>query len=206
MSDGYLTEEEMHTLCDSVIDGVTLTDVQIATDLIDGYLGRSYVLHKYTDRVKINRQRRGRLNHAPVADVTKITAIYKTPFGRTKETLAELTEDTDPDENPIEDYIELDPERDGYFTFVGNLGLNEIIYGNCPNTFEIEYLSGYKEIPSRLKTATAMMACNIRQARSFAGAKQLTSLDFQIRMTDDSFFTSDIKRLLKGLDSDESVF
>lgn len=206
MSEMYLTDAEKHELCDSVIDGVTMTDVQIATDLIDGYLGRSYTLRGYTERVKINRNMRGKLNHAPVADITKVTAVYMTPFGRSTKVLAEKTEGTDPDENPVDDFIDVDPERDGYFTFIGELGMNYLVYHCLPKYLLIEYQSGYKEIPSRLKTATAMLACNIRQAQSFAGAKQLTSLDFQIRMTDDSFFTSDIKMLLKGLDSDESIF
>ena len=70
---------------------------------------------------------------------------------------------------------------------------------------EIEYTTGFAEYPSRLKTAVAMLACNIREAKSFAGAKQMTSLDFQVLMTDDSFFTSDIKMLLKGLSQDEYV-
>lgn len=208
MSDLYLTDEERHALCDSVIDGVSMVDVQIATDLINGYLGRSYTLHKYKERVKINRDNRGRLSHAPIANVTKVTAVYMTPFGKSENVLAEWTEENEDayDGNPTEEYIDLDPERDGYFTFIGDLGLNAMIYQSRPKYLLIEYESGYKEIPSRLKSATAMLACNIRQAQSFAGARQLTSLDFQIRMTDDSFFTSDIKRMLKGLDSDESIF
>ena len=62
------------------------------------------------------------------------------------------------------------------------------------------------EYPDRLKQACGMLASNICQAKSFNGAKQLTSLDFQVLMTDDSFFTSDIKMLLKGLDSDVQLF
>ena len=58
-------------------------------------------------------------------------------------------------------------------------------------------MSGFDTYPEKLKTACAMLACNVRQAMSFNGAKQLSTLDFQVLMTDDSFFTSDIKRLLK---------
>ena len=96
--------------------------------------------------------------------------------------------------------INLDPEMDGYFTFDGQFGLTAYVYRVIPKLLIVEYDSGFKEFPTRLKTACAMLASNIRQAMSFNGAKQLTSLDFQVMMTDDSFFTSDIKRLLKGFE------
>ena len=81
-----------------------------------------------------------------------------------------------------------------------------MLFHSRPSKLEIKYKSGFEEYPKRLKTATAMLACNIRQAQSFAGAKQLTSLDFNIMMTDDSFFTSDIKMLLRGLNADVRAF
>ena len=192
----YITEDEKVQLCDTVIDNVSMMDVRIATALIDGYLGRTYLPKKYRERVKLNRAMRGKLKQAPVICVESVVAVFATPFGQSKQKL----------EGDMEEYIELDPERDGYFTFVGNLGLTSMIYHTVPKYIEVEYSSGFENIPDRLKTATAMLACNVRQAQSFAGAKQLTSLDFQVMMTDDSFFTSDIKMLLKGLDYDVSVF
>lgn len=195
-NDTYLTDLERAELCDSVIDGVSMVDVKMATDLIDGYLGRTYLPRAYTDRVKLNRGMRGKLKQAPVIRIEAIVAVFTTPFGRSRQEL----------EGDMEEYIELDPERDGYFTFIGDMGLTSMIYQTKPSYLEVKYLSGFEEIPARLKSATAMLACNIRQAQSFAGAKQLTSLDFQVSMTDDSFFTSDIKLLLKGLDYDVSVF
>lgn len=179
----------------TAIDGVTMEDTEIATALIDGYLGRSFLPKKYKDRVKLTRSQRGKLSHAPVLEIEKITATMVTPFGRNRQKLAETAE-------KAKEYIELDPENDGYFTFVGEAGLTSLVYSIVPEQLEISYTSGFQEIPARLKTACAMLACNIRQAQSFAGAKQLTSLDFQISMTDDSFFTSDIKMLLKGLTYD----
>lgn len=188
---GYLTQEEIPVYC-NVIDGVTEEDVEIATALIDGYLGRSFLPKRYKDRVKLRRNQRGKLTHAPVLEIEKVEATFITPFGRNKQVLAT-------DAEKAAENIELDPENDGYFTFVGNAGLTAFVYSIVPDSLEISYKSGFEEIPARLKTACAMLACNVRQAQSFAGAKQLTSLDFQISMTDDSFFTSDIKMLLKGL-------
>lgn len=186
--EGYLTEQELPFYC-SVIDGVTMEDVALATDLINGYLGRSFAPREFTDRVKLNGKSRGKLSHAPVINITKVQIVSRTPFG--KSTMPVDVED-----------IDLDPENDGYFTYIGSGGINEMIYGRSPISVEVTYRSGFEEYPTRLKTACGMLACNIRQAMSFNGAKQLTSLDFQVLMTDDSFFTSDIKMLLKGLGSD----
>lgn len=184
----YLTESELPRYC-NVIEGVTMGDVAIATDLINGYLGRSFAPKQFTDRVKLSRNNRGKLSHAPVINIVSAKAITITPFGKSS--------------NPVEaDDIDLDPENDGYFTFIGSFGINNIVYQTKPSRLDITYVSGFEEYPTRLKSATGMLASNIRQAMSFNGAKQLTSLDFQVLMTDDSFFTSDIKMLLKGLDSD----
>ena len=184
MSVPYLTEEEIPKYC-NIIDGVTAGDVAIATDLIDSYLGRSYAPQTFKDRVRISKRGRGKLSRPPIINVKSIKAIIETPFGASKM-------DVDIDN------IELDPEMDGYFTFEGEFGLTSYIYRIIPKLLIVEYVSGFSEFPTRLKTACAMLASNIRQAMSFNGAKQLTSLDFQVMMTDDSFFTSDIKRLLKG--------
>lgn len=185
---GYLTEAEIPVYC-GVIDGVTMDDVAIASDLINGYMGRSFAPREFTDRIKLTKKARGKLSHAPVINISKAQVVSRTPFGKSKMPV------------DVED-IDLDPENDGYFTYVGSGGINEMIFGRSPMSLEVTYRSGFEEYPTRLKSACAMLACNIRQAMSFNGAKQLTSLDFQVLMTDDSFFTSDIKLLLKGLGSD----
>jgi len=184
----YLTEEELEQYA-NVIDDVTMADVKIASSLIDGYLGRSYAPTEYVDRVSLNKKRRGKLKHSPVIDVSMVKTVQRTLFG------------SSPLEVPVSD-VELDPERDGYFTYIGNNGFNGLIYGGFPRYLEVTYRSGFEVYPERLKDACGMLACNIRQAKSFNGAKKLSSLDFQVMMTDDSFFTSDIKMLLKGLDND----
>lgn len=180
---GYLKPEEILKYC-GIIEGVIPADVRTASTLIDGYLGRSFEPEQFSERVRMLRHYRGRLSHHPVLAINKVVALGHCVFGNTREKLPPTS-------------IELDPENDGYFTFVGSGGLNAFIYGIHPYLLEVSYTSGFDVYPESLKTATGMLACNIRQAMSFNGAKQLTSLDFQVLMTDDSFFTSDIKRLLK---------
>lgn len=187
----YLTDSEIHELCDGIIEGVEKTDVEIASDLVDGYLGVSYKPTKRKERVKLRRNR-GKLAYNPVIDILSVKGMHRTMFGNSTYDLK------------VED-IELDPENDGYFSYIGDFGLNALVLGNRPTSMDIEYTSGFSEYPHRLKTAVAMLACNIREAKSFAGAKQMTSLDFQVLMADDSFFTSDIKMLLKGLRNNEYI-
>lgn len=184
----YLTEQELLPF-QNIMDELTMDDVLMASSLIDGYLGRSFELTTFTDRVKL-RNDRGKLTHSPVAEVTKVVGVTHTMFGRTKSELSP-------------EVIDLDPERDGYFTYeADSSNLTALVYKSAPEMLLVTYTSGFVEYPKRLKDACGMLACNIRQAKSFAGAKQLTSLDFQVLMTDDSFFTSDIKLLLKGLSYD----
>ena len=180
----YLKESEIESLC-TAIEGVTIVDCIMASDLIDGYLGKSYAPIVHTEKVAL-RRRRGKLRFSPVLKVVSVESITSTVFGQSRQPLK------------VED-IELDPELDGYFTFIGSYGMVGMVFESTPDMLWISYTSGFENYPSRLKTATAMLSSNIRQAQSFAGAKQLTSLDFQVLMTDDSFFTSDIKMLLKGL-------
>lgn len=186
----YLTEAEIATYC-NIIEGVTLSDVEEATSLINGYLGRTYEPRQFTDRIRFVKKPRGKLTHAPVISIQSAKLIIRNPFGK--------------DEKDIDiDDVELDPENDGYFTYIGNYGFDGLIWGRraLPSAIKITYTSGFETYPERLKIACAMLAQNIRQLQSYSGAKELQSLDYQIRMTDDSFFTSDIKRLLKGLDKD----
>lgn len=184
----YLTEQELLPY-QNIMDDLSMDDVEMASSLIDGYLGRSFELSTFTDRVRL-RGDRGKLSHSPVAEVTKVVGVTRTMFGRTKSEMSP-------------DVIDLDPERDGYFTYeADSTDLTSLVYNTTPETLHITYTSGFAEYPQRLKDACGMLACNIRQAKSFSGAKQLTSLDFQVLMADDSFFTSDIKMLLKGLNYD----
>ena len=188
--EGYLTEEEIPIYCTSV-DGVTMTDVAIASDLIDGYLGRTFKPTEFSERIRLDRRRRGKLKHSPIIDVKKAISKTGNLFGNIDEELNVLD-------------IDLDPENDGYFTYLGRGGIFSVVYTDLPKRpmpmiLEITYIAGYDPYPSLLKTATAMLAQNIVQAQGFAGAKKLTSLDFSVEMTNDSFFTSDIRNLLRSL-------
>lgn len=187
----YLTEAEIVPF-QNIMDDLSMADVELASSLIDGYLGRSFELSQFTDRIKL-KGNRGRLSHAPVSEVEKVVSVGRSMFGKVKQEL------------PV-DSIELDPEMDGYFTLDDDGGLAGMVFGTRPDVLMVTYTSGFKEYPKRLKDACGMLACNIRQAKSFAGAKQLTSMDFQVLMTDDSFFTSDIKILLRGLAYDVRQF
>lgn len=185
---GYLTEAEITEYC-TIIDGVKLSDTKIASELINGYLGQTFEPREFTDKVKLSKKNRAKLSHHPVISVTKVVEVSQSMFGRSN---AEVAADN----------LFLDPENDGYFSYEPGQSFADLFYKSVPSYLLVTYTSGFSPYPERLKQACAALASNIRQALSFNGAKQMTSLDFQILMTDDSFFTSDIKMLLKGLNND----
>lgn len=181
----YLTEEEIVKYC-TVIPGVTTLEVEIASQLINGYKGRSYEPKEVTEMVQLNNKCRGKLKQTPIIGIVKVYGYMQNMFGLSKEELA------------VNDIV-LDPEGDGYFTYIGSGGINSIVFNSMPRSLEITYRTGYEVYPENLKIATAMLAQNIKQRSSFAGEKSINSLDFRVEMTDDSFFTSDIKMLLRSL-------
>lgn len=182
----YLTLEEVPKYC--IIEEINETDITIASSLIDSYLGRSFAPKRFTDRILLGRRMRGKFKHHPVIVVEEVILHSTSIFG------------TQSQVGKIEDIV-LDPENDGYFTYIGSNGFSQVVFGVRPNAMSVTYMSGYMEYPEALKVACGMLACNVHQAQSFQGATELTSMDFSVKMTDDSFFTSDIRRLLKGLDN-----
>jgi len=181
----YLTEAEIEQYC-RTIPGVTMTEVEIASGLIDSFVGKTFDVQTVTETVHLNRQRRGKLNSVPVVSIDKVVAKGHGMFGLTTEELS------------VND-IELDGEGDGRFTYYGSGGLNNLIYGGSFHSLTVTYKSGYAQYPKNLKLACAMLAQNVKQRSSFGGEKTIYSLDYRVEMSDDSFFTSDIKMLLKGL-------
>ena len=79
----YLTEKEIVPF-QNIMDDLSMDDVEMASSLIDGYLGRSFELSKFTDRVQLRRNR-GRLSHAPVAEVEKVISVGRSMFGKVKQ-------------------------------------------------------------------------------------------------------------------------
>lgn len=194
----YLEESELGKYA-SIIHGVTMGDAEIASDLIDSYIGRSLKPRRYVERVRLVKGRRGKLQHAPIVSLDFVNSLDPSPFDFQHNFVnGHIKLDHTARQLDLRDVL-LDPENDGYFTFVGSGGINSVVFGTRPHMLEIGYVGGFDHYPDALKTACGMLACNVRQALSFAGARELTSLDFRIAMSDDSFFTSDIKRLLDSI-------
>jgi hypothetical protein len=82
----------------------------------------------------------------------------------------------------------------GYFIYCGG---NHAIFNNPFIQLKITYTSGFVDIPVKLKQATAMIAQNIAQSKSYSGIKSLQDLDVSVAMWDDSFITSDIRMMLQ---------
>ena len=182
----YLTTEEIATYCVEQ-PGVTAMEVKIASDLIDGYLKKSFEVKDVTESVAVNGRHRGKLRFSPVVELTSAKEVIFTDFGISKVD-ASL------------DYFDLDVEMDGYFTFYqpfpvmyGSYGLTRPTNGR---KLEVTYKYGYATIPEDIKTVCAMLAQNIRQFQSFAGVKKMTTLDYSVEMGNASFFTDDMQSIL----------
>ncbi len=186
----YLTAEEIQTYC-TAQPGVTVSDVVIASDLIDGYCKTSFCVNTGRDTVKINRNARGKLHHRRVIEITSVNEVFQSPLGATSSP------------GNISD-IDLDVEMDGYFTYLAplspfmGLGLGCCGFFNhkINRILEVEYTYGFSAIPEDIKVVTAMLAQNIRQFSSFAGLKKLSTLDYTIEMGNSSFFTEDMRNVL----------
>lgn len=185
----YLQEEEIFQYCTSQA-GVTLNDIIIASQLIDGYLGKSFGVNQATETVIVNSKLRGKLNHSPVVEIKSVSELVYTLIGVTK---------TDVNVSNIV----LDAENDGYFYYVARISpFASLNYGyDCCNQLnnrklEITYSYGYNEIPIDIKLVTAMLAQNIQQLQSFVGFKKLNTLDYTVEMSNPSFFTDDMRMLL----------
>lgn len=186
----YLTEEEIPIFC-TLQAGVEVSDVIIASSLIDGYVGYSFEPKECKETVKINHKHRGKLNNIPVIDITKVDEIYRSPIGKS---IRQVN---------IEN-IDLDIENNGYFTYYSQVNpFAMIISDNCniplehrQHILEITYQYGYEEIPDDIKIVCAMLAQNIRGLNSFAGIKKLNTLDYTVEMANPSFFTQDMRLIL----------
>ncbi len=186
----YLTAEEIQTYC-TAQPGVTVSDVVIASELIDGYCKTSFCVNTAKESVKINRNARGKLHHGRVIEIISVNEVFKTPLGATSSP------------GNISD-IDLDLEMDGYFTYLAPLSPFMSLGLGCCGCYnhklnrilEVEYTYGFSEIPEDIKVVTAMLAQNIRQFSSFAGLKKLSTLDYTIEMGNSSFFTEDMRNIL----------
>lgn len=183
----YLTEDEILEYCNTVA-GVQVSDVIIASNLIDGYLGYSFSVNTATETVNLNEKRRGRLKNKPVIEVTEIKEIFASPVGVTKT-----------DGNT--DWLFMDAEMDGYFSYYSKANPFILPTDFCSPfipklKLEVTYTYGFEEIPEEVKYVTAMLAQNIRQLSTFSGAKRLNTLDYTVEMSNPSFFTDDMRSIL----------
>lgn len=174
----YLDALEIPLYC-LMVTNVTDYEVNIAEVIVDSFINKDILAKSYVDTVTLNRKRKGKLKNHIDIEVLDVQGYARTPLGITKYPYA-------PTDILLDDY--------GYFEFIGN---NTQLFGIPVVKVDIAYTSGYKEAPEDLKHAVAMIAQNITQSGSFAGAKDLGDLDVKVSFWDDSFVPSDIRRVIK---------
>lgn len=183
----YLTIDEIPQYC-TLQAGVDETDVRIASSLIDGYVGKSFILQDKIETVKV-RKGRGKLNFTPLVSIESVYERIFTGIGLTK---IEVSKDK----------VIPDSEMDGYFHYIQTPNpLTYEVFSECcfdvkQREVEITYKYGYEKVPEDVKQVCAMLAQNIRQQNSFAGIKKLNTLDYTVEMGNPSFFTQDMRLIL----------
>ena len=80
-------QEEILKYCTSQV-GVNISDVVIASHLIDSYLGKSFSVNEISETVNVSAKHRGKLKHYPIAEIVKITELVITPLGVTRQDIA----------------------------------------------------------------------------------------------------------------------
>lgn len=183
----YLTQDEILKYC-TTVPNVQESDVIIASNLIDGYLGFSFSVNEVSETVTLNEKKRGRLQNSPVLGVETIKEVFVSPCGLSKK-------DGDPDS------LYLDVENDGYFYYYPKATPFMLPFDfacmNIPRLkLEVKYKYGYETVPEEVKYVTAMLAQNVKQMATFAGAKRLNTLDYTVEMSNPSFFTDDMRAML----------
>lgn len=183
----YLTEEEIPKYC-SLSDNVTLELVEAASTLIDAYKGCSFGATERSERIEINRRRatgeqRGVLSHYPRIEITSIKAKINSPFGVNIITLPNSCIDFDSPDSP-------------YFTFYMPRNL---MFHMVPRFLNVDYISGYKEIPEAVKRACGLIACNISQMGGVLRWKSRDDYDIKVTLGNEGVMSSEVKQILNGV-------
>lgn len=186
-SGSYLSEDEIEAYC-GLASGVTMTQVEAATVLIDAYKGVSFTPQERTEKVSLRTNRhtkemRGKLRHFPRVEVESVTARTRSPFGDNTTDLGV-------------DSIEFDGDDSIYFSFYMPRSL---MYRSLPTTLTVKYKSGYKEIPEAVKRACGLIACNIRQMGGVLKWKSRDDYDVKVTLADEGVMSSEVKSILDGV-------
>lgn len=165
-------------------DGATEFDVMFASRVIDAYLGKEIKEQKTIEKITLSKHGTGRMEYSPVIDIISVSGVYKSKFGVMKEQL------------PIDS---IDYTNDGFFEFINSPSVNFAVFGLKPTKLVIEHTYGYKEVPEDIKVVCGIIARNRRRNESmggFSNAKQVSSLDFNVVLFDDSIISSNERMLL----------
>ena len=193
----YLTQEEIPIY--TLIDGVTMKEIEAASFLIDAFKGMSFVKQTYTERVhfiKTPKLRkpfepfRGKLKHLPRIQVNDVRTTIRTIF------------------NPVDvlvfepQVLDFDEDRSPYFSFYPPQQAFWVIPHTKIKDLVVTYEAGYEEgnYPEALKRAVGLLAGNLRQA---GGTLQWTSrddYDVKVTLANNGIFTDEIKNLVGSVD------
>lgn len=192
----YLKEEEIPVY--TLINGVTMKEIEAASFLIDAFKGISFTKQSYKERIlfiKTPKRRnifqpfRGRLKHLPRIKINEVSTTIRTIFNPI-ETL-----------NFKESDLIFDEDNSPYFSFYPP---QQTFWCHSFTTLKelvVSYEAGYEEnnYPEALKRAVGLLAGNLKQA---GGTLQWTSrddYDVKVTLANNGIFTDEIKNLVNSV-------
>jgi len=195
----YLTETEITEYCSS--PGLTMTEVNEASVIIDSYVGRSFGVVTHTESSKLSKKNseygkvhKGKLRHFPRVDILAVSAKVPSYFGGLQNVTYETTS------------LWFDDEEFDYYTFMapvaGGMGIstaNSALFAlPLPNTLTVQYTSGYTEIPEEIKIACGQVMDAIKANGGTTTWKSRTDFDMTIVLNDkeDPIMSGGVLRLI----------
>ena len=192
----YLKEEEIPTYC-NLVNGVTISQVEAASFLIDSFVGSTFKATKYQEKVNFSKtptkrnymqDYRAKLKHLPRIEINSVETTVKTIFGQRDKLVFET------------ECLEFDSPNSLYFSFFPPykpfMLENPVI-----KNLDVTYTAGYEEdnYPEALKRAVGMLACNLKQVGGTLKWQSRDDYDVKVTLSSEGVFTNEIKNLVKSV-------
>lgn len=164
-----------------------LTNYEYALRLIEAYIGKPLTVQTATEpMVKLTKKGVGTLKNLPVITITEVKGIQRrqqTQYGFVGNNVTETTID------PASIYL---IDDSGHFVVNLETSILAQIWGQ-PDFYRITYTYGFATIPDEIEAVARIIESNILKKEEMGGlngVKQISTLDFNVALFDDSLISS----------------
>lgn len=189
----YLTESEITTYCS--VPTVTMSNVELATMIIDSYKNASFNIATYTEKAKLRKKNScgfpiltGKVSHFPRVNILGVSSEIVTPFGIQVVNYPTTS-------------LLFDEDNSMYFTFMPQQQPNGFTPFAYPNAtyLRVKYTAGYDVVPTEIKRVCGILADSIAKNGGFNNYKSRTDFDMTIVFSSEGILTKEIKYLIDNV-------